>query len=193
MSKKSSEIAFRNMAKREVWYWHKYGDVRYCIHCKGILPKTERAPDFAVGVSYTYVECKNSDKSGRWNWKEISKGGDRANQREWLLENGGWLFIVLGNGRAPKGKSAYLIPFNVWVTIVEPMLEMAEMSSIRKERYRDRPGGDELMADYRLEWEINQGWTIPNGHVWWKALYNNLLGLTMKYAKRAEAVEHYDL
>lgn len=193
MGGKQAEPRWRAICKRNNWYWHKYGDVRYCIHCKTPLPKTENAPDFAVGISFTYVECKNNDKTGRWRWKELSANGNRQNQRTWLLREGGWLFIELGTKNAPKGKSAYLIHFGTWVSEIEPLLLELNMASIRKEPKGKRPGADELLADYRLDWVQNEGWHIPNGHIWWKALYNNLLGLISAYAEQAEVIQQFQL
>ena len=196
MGGKKAEAKWRAVCKRNLWYWHKYGDVRYCIYCKGVLPKTERAPDFAVAVSFTYVECKNNDKTGRWSWKELADGGTRHNQREWLLNEGGWLFIELGLGRAPKGKSAFLVPFGFWVDHIEPQLIELGMASIRKDtRGKDgkRPGADEILARFRLEWVTKEGWIIPNGHDWWKALHSNLIGLVGLYALKVHAKEEIDI
>jgi hypothetical protein len=173
MAVKQSEKRWRSIAKGHNWFWHKYGDVRYCWKCNTVLPKTENVPDFAVAIVYTYVECKNSDKSGRWACKEISEEGARANQRAWLLERGGWLFIELGDKPAPKGKSAYLIPFIIWTRDVEPILREKKMASIRKETKGKRPGADELLANYRLEW-IDGNWEIPPYHIWWEKLFNSL-------------------
>lgn len=173
MATKKAEARFRAIAKKNGWFWHKYGDVRFCWKCHSVLPKTENAPDFATAIVYTYVECKNGDASGRWNCKELSKDGKRSNQREWLLEHGGWLFIELGDKPAPKGKSAFLIPFIIWVRDVEPILRENKMASIRKETKGKRPGADELLAEYRLVWEGGQ-WDVPAGHKWWELLLSEL-------------------
>ncbi|MHA2201806.1 MAG: hypothetical protein ACXABN_18200 [Candidatus Thorarchaeota archaeon] len=173
MKAKAAEKAFRDMVKRHNYKWHKYGDVRYCIHCKKALPKSEHAPDFSLWEVYNWVECKNSDKTGRWNASELMVGGTRENQRVFLLENNGWLFILLGTGRAPKGKSAYFIPFKEWVDKIEPILDVNKMRSIRKSCKGKRPGADLLLQSYRLEWE-DGGWNIPKGHLFWSELFRNL-------------------
>lgn len=178
---KRAEERTREMLKHYNWYWHKYGDVRYCMNCHVALPKSENAPDFSAGMVYTYIEAKNSDSSDTWQWSEISEEGARKNQRKWLLETGGWLFIELGSGNAPKGKSAYLVPFDQWVGLIEPQLIKNNMKSIRKETYRDRPGADTLLADFQLTWEYG-GWRIPVNHVWWRIL-------SMKLQLELERVE----
>lgn len=172
MAKKQAEGSFVDLANFYNYFHHKYGDVRACPHCHKNLPKSENAPDYAAGIVYTYVECKNSNASshGIWKWTELLPDGARANQRKWLETNGGWLFIVLGIGRAPKGKSAYLLPFEIWSQVVEPYLLSKEMRSIRRETIGDRKGADEFLADYRLEWKPNEGWVIPDGHIWWLSL-----------------------
>jgi hypothetical protein len=183
MKAKAAETAFREMAKRYGYGWHKYGDVRYCIHCHKPLPKSEQAPDFALWEVYNWVECKNSDASGRWNASELMEGGTREKQREFLLEREGWLFILLGTGRAPNGKSAYLIPFHEWVKRYEPILESNKMRSIRKTGRGKRLGADQMLSSYRLDWN-DGGWIIPNGHPFWWHLHTKL-------TKKLEEVREY--
>jgi len=179
MKAKYSEKAFRDMAKYYGFAWHKYGDVRYCIHCHKPLPKSEQAPDFSFWQVYNWVECKNSDNTGRWNASEIMEGGSREKQREFLLEKGGWLFIVLGTGRAPEGKSAFLLSFKDWVERFEPILELNDMRSIRKSSKGQRPGADLLLQSYRLEW-VDGCWIIPDGHPFWWHLYEQVTVLKLK-------------
>jgi hypothetical protein len=173
MKAKAAEKAFRDMAKRYDYGRHKYGDVRFCMHCKKAQPKSEHAPDYSLWEVYNWVECKNSDNTGRWNASELMEGGARANQRAFLLENNGWLFILLGTGRAPKGKSAYFLPFQEWVDRIEPILAVNNMRSIRKSSKGKRPGADLLLQSYRLVWE-DGGWSIPREHLFWTVLFGNL-------------------
>ena len=154
------------------WYSHKYGDVRKCIHCQGLLPKTENAPDYAIAPIFTWVEAKNSGSTERWNWEEIGPEGARKNQRAWLIKNGGWLLIELSNkdARGANGRMAYLVPFKKWLSEVEPILLKLEMKSIRLDTKGNRPGADSLLKTWELEWTPTVGWTIPPGHIWWTAL-----------------------
>lgn len=175
---KSAEKSWRRLAKHHGIFWHKYGDVRYCIHCKKPLPKAELKPDFVVAPIVTYVEAKNNDGTGTWKWTELQEGGSRENQRNFLKENNGWLFIELGEGNAPKNKQAWLIPWFIWEEELEPMLIDADQKSIRhKTKYNKdgefrsgHVGGDLLFTAYALEWEPNTGWTVPRGHMWWRAM-----------------------
>ncbi len=166
---KEAEESLRKILKELNYYWHKYGDVRYCPYCHHTLPKTENAPDFITAQVFTYIEAKNSDHTGTWRWVEIGEDGERKNQRAWLIAHQGWLYIVLGKGRAPKEKSAFLIPFEDWLAKIEPILIANGQKSIRLETIGKRPGARELLADYQLEW--NKGsWHIPKEHVWFHDL-----------------------
>lgn len=172
MERKHAEGELVRFLKRHNFYWHKYSDIRQCPHCHTLLPKSERMPDYAVAPVYTYIECKNAPE--RWGWVEIAEGGARTLQREWLTKTGGWLFIVLGDKPAPAGKSAYLIPFDKWLEEVEPKLIELDMKSLRRETIRDRPGADQLLAAYRLDWITGEGWDVPDGHIWIQRIENGL-------------------
>jgi len=175
MARKQSEVRFRELAKHHGFAWHKYRDVSYCIHCHKPLPKSELKPDFLLACVYTWIECKNDTQTGTWGWTELAEGGDRIAQREWLDENGGWLFIELGQGKAPKGKGAWLVSWEDWKEEIEPQLIERDQKSLRMEtvynkdgsKRRNFIGADLLLSDYALEWEPNIGWTIPQGHVFW--------------------------
>lgn len=184
MATKSSEARLVQLTNGLGWYHHKYGDVRYCPVCHVALPKSERAPDFAIAPVYTWVECKNSDASGRWNWQDdIGPEGKRQGQRQWLKENGGWLFIELGTKPAPKGKGAWLIPWPHWETVIEPELLKLELASLRFEavglpmhkNYR-MPASELLGTKFALKWVMNSGWVVPKGHPFWEALNKKLEG-----------------
>jgi hypothetical protein len=168
---KRAETSFRALIKGMGGAWHKYGDVRYCIHCHHPLPKTEKAPDFLAALLYTWVECKNSNSTGRWDWAgDIGPDGARTGQRQWLTENQGWLFIELGQGRADRDqRSCYLIQWSDWLEL-EPTLQQ---KSIRKESHGRFIGGDELFSQHRLVW-VNSQWEIPPDHSWWDWLSSKL-------------------
>jgi hypothetical protein len=187
---KQSERRLVEIAKYYGYGWRRYGDVKraVCMECHTtiktcpvcrkdlFLPKTEKMPDYLIAPIETGVECKNNDSTGKWNWaNDIGPEGKRVLQRQWFENSpmGGWLLIELGTKPAPKGKSAYLVPWGVWKSI-EQMLLSKGMMSIRKETRKERPGADEFLSDYRLEWKKSFGWTIPKGHIWWKAYWGSL-------------------
>ena len=186
---KQAEGSFVKVAKRYGWGWHKYGDVRYCIHCHQPLPKTERAPDYLLAPVFTWVECKNNDATGRWDWKnDIGPEGNRKNQREWLKEHNGWLFIELGQGRAPNDRGAFLIPWLDWERLEASLLEQKQYS-LRYRGLRGRLGADMMLMQYKLEW--NKGWYIPGHHIFWFALHSKLREATIAVEK-ITGQGHYD-
>ena len=73
-----------------------------------------------------------------------------------------WLFLELGKGRAPKGRSAYLIPFKEFQRLEEELLAQGQ-KSIQKETKRN-PGGDEMFGFWKLDWIKEVGWILPENH-----------------------------
>lgn len=174
---KRAETRLKSLVNHYDFWSHKFGDVSYCPNCRHILPKSERAPDYFVSQVGHWVECKNNDSTGTWKCSEIMEGGERHLQREFLNEHvGGWLFIELADGRAPKKAAAYLIPWDSWVKQIEPILIKENMSSFRRETTFNkdgsirRLGADRLLSDWELEWEQHDGWIIPRGHFYWAEL-----------------------
>lgn len=184
MARKKAETEFQDMMGRYHNFRHKYGDRRYCMVCKTLQPKSELKPDYAAAPVFTWVECKEAfekgKNAGRWSWKEIYEGGESENQRNWLIENGGWLFLLVGKGRVSSDKnkssrSAYLIPFKTWIDKIEPDLLLHKMGSIGHNGMRGgKPGATALLADWRLDW-VDGGWSIPEQHDWWYALEKRLI------------------
>lgn len=185
MVRKKSEKRLRDLINHYDWWGHKYGDVRYCIHCHKPLPKSEQAPDYYVSQSGDWIECKNNDSSGTWRCAEIMPGGERQLQRDFLDKSGGWLFIELADGRAPKEAAAYLVPWEHWLKFVEPILIKADMSSIRRETTYNkdgdvrRLGGDRLLDSWELKWKQGAGWTIPHDHIYWRDLRARLSSMIL--------------
>ena len=177
---KEAEKRVRDLTNHYGWHRRKYGDVRYCIHCHKPLPKSENAPDFYISQIGDWVEAKNNDNTGIWTCAELYTGGERENQRRFLQQNDGWLFIELSDGRAPANAAAYLVPWDMWESKIETFLVKQRMKSIRREStYLNcgkikRYGADKLLKDYELKWEANIGWVIPNKHIYWYKLKDKL-------------------
>jgi hypothetical protein len=177
---KKAETRLKDLANHYEWWSRKFGDVSYCKYCGMPLPKSEKAPDYFVSQIGTWIECKNNDSTGTWRCAEIMEGGERHLQREFLNEYGGWLFIELADGRAPKKAAAYLVPWQDWKSFVEPLLIAEDMKSIRRETTCNkdgsirRIGADELLKIWELKWLQNTGWVIPVNHIFWKDLKKNL-------------------
>lgn len=182
---KDAERYFKATVNQLGWWSHKYGDVRYCIHCHGVLPKSETMPDFVLFCIPIMVECKESNATGRWSWKEdIGPDGNRMIQRK-RLDPDGWLYIVLGEGKAPNGKGAWLVPWSHWIK-VEELLTVYNQASIPFENTKQLRGGIELFNGYRLSWQDGI-FIIPNLHPFW-GVYSELLKAEFIKASR-KAVE----
>lgn len=185
MGVKSAEGRLTTTLKKcGIGYWHKYKDMRYCPICKNLIPKEQEAlpktkspeeqesvPDYAVAPFHFWIECKNNDAGGTWNFTELfpysvnQKG--RYKQRNFLINHNGWLYVELGIGRAPNGVGAFLVPFQVWVDEIEPGLIEKGISSIR---FEDTGRGTDahlyVPQEYWLVWD-NGGFVIPSDHVFW--------------------------
>lgn len=175
--RKIAEKRFIETARFYGWYTHKYGDVRHCIHCQGILPKSENMPDYAEGIIYTYVEAKNNNSQGRWGWyQDIGPEGKRKNQRKWIQKYHGWLYIVFKEGKPPEDESAFYIPWYQWANSIEPALLEKDQRTLTKTGAR-QPGADYLFAEYALSWEVVNGkgvFKIPPNHIYWELLLKKL-------------------
>lgn len=189
--KKRAEKEFVQAQKRYDFDMHKFTDRKW-VHCPRchfgfLLPKGENVVDYILWTLGFWVEVKESNSEGRWEWVELLPDGEHSNQRDFLIEHDGWLYLQLGMGRAhpnreKSGRSAYLIPFYEWRYEIEPYLLEHGRRSIRKETIGSRPGGDVLLAKWRLDW-VDGKWDIPIGHPFWWELFNRLRG-QLEFVKR---------
>ena len=164
MQKKRNEHVLGKMMREQGYYAHKWGDVRYCPFCKTPLPKAEKKPDFLIAKDYAFVEAKGA--SDAWTFD----GDFRPNQREFMDNNTmrSWIFVEMGDGRAPNGKIAFLVPWTTWKVIEEQLLSTGFHSVLIKKTEKSRAPAikEYLSQDYFLEWGKG-GWTIPENHIWW--------------------------
>jgi hypothetical protein len=166
--KKRNEIVFGKMMRNKGYYVHKFGDVRYafCPHCSKTfpLPKAEKKPDFLVAMTYRFVEAKGAGNS--WAFAEDF----RPNQREFMDANLklSWIFVEIGEGNAPAGKRAFLVPWEPWLEIERILLGKGHKSILFEKTERSRcPSIDECMMikTYEIYWEKG-AWKIPENHSW---------------------------
>jgi len=175
MKKKKSEIEFKDLCRRLNLHWHKFADILKCPNCNMVIWQSKNMPDFEVahcGLK-TVVEVKQGSSAyGAWAFGDPNKG-IRPNQRKsmnmWWNEQGvmPWLFVVLGNGRAPKERGAFLIPWETWKTYETDLLH-GKQKSIRLMGGRKRNAVD-LFPQYRLDWVKSNddhpgGWDLPWDH-----------------------------
>lgn len=172
MEKKLSEHEFKDFCKKQGIYSHKFADILKCPRCFETIWQSSNVPDFEItylGLK-TLVEVKQgSGEYGAWNFAN-DKSGITENQRNaldnWLNEQAvmPWLFLVLGSGRAPLGRGAFLIPWTDWQVIEKELLTSGQ-KSIRFEGGR-KITAKEKLARYQLIWEKSTdehpaGWELP--------------------------------
>jgi len=181
MKRKKSEVEFKNFCKRQGLYWHKFADILICPVCRNTIWQSNKMPDFEVTYcgTKTLVEVKQgTGKYGAWNFGN-EESGIRPIQRDALFEwkatqnTMPWLFLVLGTGRAPKGRGAFLIPWTHWVAEEKKLLNEGQ-KSIRFTGGQKR-NADVLLAEYRLDWikaddDFVGGWSLPWGHIFYTFL-----------------------
>jgi len=170
--RKRNEKVFKDMANYYKFYAHKWRDrgyvscpqchrsLTFCPYCKGdlLLEKAETKPDYLLAMDYVYIEAKGAENS----WAFTSS--IRDNQRKVAKEHETWLFLEIGPGRVPKGKQAFLVPWNEWEFIEKELLEMNYKSLIFEKTERSRmPTARQMLGRWELVWESGN-WTIPNNH-----------------------------
>jgi hypothetical protein len=183
MERKQAEADFANMIGRmstlyEGALWaHKWADMRACPHCGQLLYKVEDNVDYTmiVGNIAGLVECKQDEERFRWADEGVGiRPGQRAWLNEWQLQRRpSWLFLEMGDGRAPKDRNAWLIWWPVWL-MHEGTLELGEKKSLAWRETRQSGGLNavSLLADWQLDWVPNQGFVIPGKHQFW-TMYKN--------------------
>jgi len=181
-ARKQAEADFAKLCKRHNIWAHKWKDVMHCPNCRRPIFMTkhtdagdkrseeeqESIVDYLIFTTRgaAWVECKGVGGHTRLPLKEISQ-----KQRNFLrgFEARGvpcWLFITLGDGRAPKGRKAWLIPWETWTFQEEDLFVHYDMKSVpwmatgRKADVFNMSG---CFPSYEMEWN-DGGWTIPESH-----------------------------
>ena len=184
MQRKKNEKDLGAMMRRYGFHTRKSRDRGYmtCPHChlplkicpkchKDILlKKAETLPDFIVSFDYVYIEGKAG--TDKWAWKSsITETQDKV-----CLEHESWLFLELGTGRAPKGRSAWLVPWEKWKQIQQNLEELNFASILFEATPRSRnPVAANVLMGYEMQW-MNGNWNVPPTHPFWA----NRLNLQIK-------------
>jgi hypothetical protein len=139
-----------------------------------LLNKAETLPDFFIAFDYIYVEGKGATDS--WNWKSSIT----PTQEKVCLEHESWLFLEMGTGRAPNGRSAWLLPWTTWKVIEKNLEDLGFASIIYEGTERSRnPVAGSVLLGYELEW-LDGSWSIPEHHQFFNA-HPNLINQAMKF------------
>lgn len=130
--------------------------------------------DYLLGVydRLAWVECKSGETSFAWADDEEGSGmGIRKGQRIWMNDKthqgiSCWIFLTVGNGRAPLGRESYLLYWGSWLKVEAQLIERG-MKSIPWKRNRMANSVINLQdsfAEFELTWLSNTGWVLPQGH-----------------------------
>ena len=150
--------------------------LKICPKCHKdfLLNKAETLPDYIISFDYVFIEGKGSTDS--WSWKSsITPTQDIV-----CLQHESWLFLEMGTGRAPNGRSAWLVPWLKWKEIQHNLEELNFASIIYEATPRSRnPVASSVLMGYECEW-YRGCWKVPDNHVFWatrqeimkRAMYN---------------------
>lgn len=183
MKRKTAERELKVLMNNINVFTHKFRDRGYiqcptchmsiltCPRCRQdmLMPKAQSYPDYLGCADPIFIEVKFG--RDRYAWEDISKI-----QRETLTNNdNSWIFIVIGGGRVPNGRGAWLVPWDRYLEAEVHCLAYGHKSIVFEKSDRSRvPTADEFWQPFRLEWSAGS-WSIPLGHAWWKR--NNTIGI----------------
>lgn len=136
-------------------------------------------PDFMFSPAWQWVECIQS--TGALPHNAVSE-----KQIEVMQRDGGWVYAVVGPGKAPNNKRAFLIPFSVWMFEVNK----SEFKSFAWPTKRSRATSIDVFKEYECPWH-DGAFVIPHDHEWWKFMYEWLDILRMMYGLRRQSI--YDV
>lgn len=180
MHKKQSEEEMKNMFKIRYRYFvqkardrgyvscpHCHSLIKQCPFCKEdmLLPKAFTLPDYVVSPDFHYVECKQGRES--WNILDFTPVQIKVMNAHVKTGGEGYLFLLLGDGTAPKGRGAWLVEWETWLNIQHNLLEAGCKSLRFEETERSRmPTASGALMGWELEWQTG-GWAIPEHHPYW--------------------------
>lgn len=180
MKRKTAERELKIMANRYGLFSHKFRDRGYiscptchkamitCPFCRSdmLMPKAQSYPDYLLVEDPIFIEVK-------WGKQRFPLEDISPIQRKSLTDNGNsWVFVVIGEGRVPNGRGAWLVPWDEYQGTENTLASLGIKSLIFEKTSRSRvPEADDYWIEYRLEWE-DGGWNIPAIHIWWATNLN---------------------
>jgi hypothetical protein len=148
---------------------HCHEAIKECPHCKkdALMEKAKGRLDYRIIFEWIEVECKQGTET--WSLDDFTKPQERLFQEVIQGFTMRWLFLEIGDGRAPKGKEAYLIPAQPFLKIrTDEAVANRKSVRFRKTERSRLMEARELFAKWQLEWATGTGWTIPDDHIFWK-------------------------
>lgn len=160
--KKQDEKEFASMCAHHKWWAHKWADI-----------PSERAGDNPTGTIVDYliwigskpawVECKQ-EHGGRLNFRQFSSSQVRFMKSFMKRDVQCWLFLLMGSGRAPMGRAAYLIPWREFADVAKLFKEAGKKSMPwKKNRQSGNWNAEYFFFKHRLDWQ--GGWRLPIDHI----------------------------
>lgn len=175
--RKRSEGEFSTMMRSYEYWVHKWRDRGYpecphchrmitrCPHCHQdtLLPKAQTYPDYTFAKKVGLCEVK--DGKERFSWKQDISDNQ---YRVMTTEEDAWLFLEMGEGRAPNGRQAFFVPWRAWIDYEKQLEARGVLSIVYEQAPRSRnPSAREILIQYECIW-MNGQWTLPADHPFWK-------------------------
>lgn len=178
MANKQAESDFASLCARYNIWCHKWRDVSYCPNCHKPIFMTQHTDQKDTGdnqqsiVDYLiftrgtphWVECKGKGGDTRFDFADLN-----SKQRNFLNSWGDrgvqcWLFLTLGDGKAPYGRKAWMIPWDNYL-LVESYIESHGRKSIPwKWPSIEHPvNTTDAFKHWELIWDTG-GWSFPSTH-----------------------------
>ena len=169
MATKQNETEFSKFAGHYNIWAHKWGDIRQCPNCHTniytarIHPEDKRERDHQesivdylafIGYLPVWVECKGSPGKGVYRFKDEWDIRQHNFMQSWT--NRGvyaLVFLTFGEGRAPDGRAAFLMPYTAHFHLEDTMQTSHNRVSLPFDE------ACEYLQEYRLQW-IQGGWKI---------------------------------
>jgi hypothetical protein len=182
MANKQSESDFATLCGKNNIWCHKWRDVMYCPNCHRPIFMTQHTDqrdqsatpqsivDYLIftGKVAHWVECKGKGGDVRFDFADLNPK-QRSFLNDWSDKGVPcWLFLTFGEGKAPNGRKAWMIPWEYYL-VVE--------SDIAKDRKSlSWVAATVELKHFELEWgERGVGWVFPHTHLMKQIYHVDLL------------------
>lgn len=182
MAVKQAEADFARLCSTNNIWCHKWTDVMYCPNCHRPIfmtqhtdqrdqgPHQQSIVDYLIftGSQPHWVECKGKGGDIRFDFADLSE-----KQRDFLnswTDRGVpcWLFLTMGEGKAPVGRRAWMIPWEYYLVTEEDI--------VRDRKSLSFVAASIELRNFELEWgERGVGWTFPHTHLMKQSYHIDLL------------------
>ncbi|MFW9958790.1 MAG: hypothetical protein ACFFCT_12025 [Candidatus Odinarchaeota archaeon] len=127
------------------------------------MPKARWRPDYMVNWSPLAVEVKRSTKNDTWSLHDFSEDQEMFLNKHIAKGFDAWIFLLMGRGRLPNGKEAYLMPW-LWLSLLRDHLEFKSVRLEATDR-SEVPVARDIFQNWKLEWGKGV-FVAPENHPW---------------------------